>query len=355
MEKDIILFLNAIGISNRNILKILNYYSSYEELKDNQAMLKEIENLDIRIIKRIQNHINFNLKEYKEKLYNLNIQLIFYFEENYPINLKNVDDYPLLLYYKGKLMDNDKFGISIVGSRKCTSYGAWACEKFARELSQYNIPIISGLAYGIDKISHETALNYNNRTVAILGNGIDIIYPKNHSNIYEKIEKDGLIMTEYPLGTKPNSYNFPYRNRIISGIGQGILVIEAMEKSGTLITSNYAAEQGKEVFVIPGNINSIYSKGTNKLIQDGAKILLCIEDILDEIKYDNLIINNNNKLDFNSEEEKIIYEEIAKGPISIDVLTQITGIKVELINTYLTMLELNGYIIELKGGKFSLK
>ncbi len=271
---------------------------------------------------------------------------------NYPKNLKYIDDYPLILYYKGTLMKEDSLGISIVGARKCTSYGSWACTKIANELSYYNIPIISGLAYGIDKIAHEAALKNNNRTIAVLGNGIDIIYPKNNYKIYNEIVKNGAIVTEYPLGTQPLGYNFPYRNRIISGIGQGVVVIEAKEKSGTLITANYAAEQGKEVFALPGNINSLYSKGTNLLIKDGAKILISIDDILEEIEYKS-ITKNEKDIQFTSNEEKLVYKELLREPKNANELSIITGIKIDNINVVLTILELNGYIIELKGGKFS--
>ena len=259
----------------------------------------------------------------------------------------------MVLYYKGSLNAIDILGISIVGARKCTSYGAWACKKIARELSEFSIPIISGLATGIDKIAHEASLENENRTIAVLGNGLDIVYPKGNSYLYEKIAENGIIFSEYPLGRKPLPYNFPYRNRLISGIGQGVVVIEAMEKSGTLITANYGAEQGKEVFALPGNINSLYSKGTNLLIQDGAKILITVEDILEEIEYiDKNILKK--ELSFNNNDEKIIYTEIEKSPKSVDELLISTGLKLEIVNVALTILELNGYIIELIGGKFSI-
>lgn len=352
MDKNIILFLNAIGISNKNTQKILKLFNSYKDFKENHKILFEENNIDKRTVNKIVKNINFNLTAYVEKIKELNVKLVFYGDDNYPKNLKYIDDYPLILYYKGTLLEEDSLGVSIVGARKCTSYGSWACEKITRELSYHNIPIISGLAYGIDKIAHETALKNNNRTIAVLGNGIDVIYPKNNYKIYNEILKNGAIITEYPLSTQPLGYNFPYRNRIISGVGQGVVVIEAMEKSGTLITANYAAEQGKEVFALPGNINSLYSKGTNLLIKDGAKILISVEDILEEIEYENFTKHKIN-IQFSNNEEKLVYSELLKEPKTANELSIITNIKIDNINVVLTILELNGYIIELKGGKFS--
>ncbi|QQK07687.1 DNA-processing protein DprA [Miniphocaeibacter halophilus] len=352
MDRNIVLFLNAIGISNRNIQKILKLFNSYKDFKSNYKLLYELDNIDKRTVKKIINNIDFNISDYIKRIKKLNVNIVFYDDDNYPKNLRFIDDYPLILYYRGTLLEDDYLGVSIVGARKCTSYGSWACSKIAKELSYYNIPIISGLAYGIDKIAHETALQNNNRTIAVLGNGIDIIYPKNNYKVYNEILKNGAIITEYPLGTQPLGYNFPYRNRIISGIGQGVVVIEAMEKSGTLITANYAAEQGKEVFALPGNINSLYSKGTNLLIKDGAKILISIDDILEEIEYRDVKKDSIN-IQFSNDEEKIIYNELLKEPKTANELSITTNIKIDNINVVLTILELNGYIIELKGGKFS--
>lgn len=353
MDKNLVLFLNAIGISNNNIRKIIVEFCDLKDFIKNYSHLENIQNIDKRIIKRIEKYKNFNYNLYLNRINRLNIGLVFYGDDEYPENFLHIEDPPMILYYKGELSKSDSTGISVVGARKCTNYGAWACEKITRELSEYSLPIISGLASGIDKIAHESALENNNRTIAVLGNGIDMIYPKNNYSLYEKIENRGLIISEYPLGTKPLPYNFPYRNRLISAIGQGVVVIEAMEKSGTLITANYAAEQGKEVFALPGNINSLYSKGTNLLIRDGAKIITSLEDILEEIEYmDN--ISTDLKIEFENINEQIIYEEIAKGPKSADELLLLTKLNLEEINVVLTILELNGYIIELIGGKFSI-
>ncbi len=351
MDKKLILFLNAIGISNKNIRKISEKFNSYAEIIKDYKLLEEIDNFDKRTINKIIRNINFDLKAYNDKLNKLKVKITFWGDDNYPENLKLIEDSPVMLYYKGTLLDKDAEGISIVGARKCTDYGSWACEKIVNDLSLHGIPIISGMAAGIDKISHEIALKNGNRTIAVLGSGIDVIYPQINHNLYYDIIQNGAVISEFPVGTKPYPYNFPYRNRIISGIGQGVVVIEAKEKSGTLITANYGAEQGKEVFAAPGNINSIYSKGTNLLIRDGAKIVTSIEDILEEINYTKAVLETQ-KLEPEGI-SKIVYEEIQKNSKTADELSVILNIKIEEVSVILTILELNGYIIEIKGGKFA--
>ncbi len=225
------------------------------------------------------------MEELFNKLENLKIKTITIFDEDYPpSSLENIYGKPYVLYGKGgEILEEDSLSIGIVGSRKATSYGKWACEKFSKELVKMGVTIVSGLALGIDTVAHKTAIKEGGRTIAVLGNGIDIVYPKNNKELYADIINNGMILTEFPLKTPPLAYNFPQRNRIIAGLSLGIIVIEAKEKSGSLITAHLALDQGKDVFALPGNINSLYSKGTNKLIKDGARPLLDIEDIIEEI------------------------------------------------------------------------
>lgn len=202
------------------------------------------------------------------------IDIISIQDEEYPKLLKEIYDPPVFLYIKGnkKILNNNS--ISIIGCREATSYGLKVAGEFAYNLSKQKINIISGLARGIDSVAHFGAVRANGKTVAVLGNGLDTIYPKENNNLIQNIlNSGGAIISEYPLGTLPKKENFPARNRIISGISRGILVVEAKEKSGTLITVDFALEQGRDVFVIPGNINSINSVGTNNLIKQGAKLV----------------------------------------------------------------------------------
>ncbi len=353
MNKNLILFCNALSISNKAAVAIIEFFSDYKSLIENIDQIKEIKGLDKRISERILKNRDFDLKNYMERVYSLGVQMTFIGDEDYPINLNYIEDPPLMLYYLGNLQKDDMYGISMVGSRKCTSYGAWACKEIARDLSRNGIPIISGLAYGIDKISHETSLENKNRTIGVIGNGIDVIYPKTHRDLYERVSRNGAVVSEYPLGTTPKNYNFPYRNRIISGIGQGVVVVEAMKKSGTLITANYALDQGKDVFAIPGNINSFYSLGTNALIREGAKIVTEVDDILEDIicpreikDSEEIIIKLEDPI------ENDIINILLNTPCTSDIISDQLGIAVEDINATLTKLEMRGYVTEEMGGIF---
>jgi DNA processing protein len=225
-----------------------------------------------------------------------NINTTNIFDEIYPINLRHIQNPPTILYYLGDLLAQDECSISVVGSRNYTQYGRIATEKIVTDLAKNNITIVSGMARGIDTYSHISALNQGCRTIAVLGCGVNVIYPTNNTELYHKIIKNGAVVSEFLPNTKPYSWNFPTRNRIISGISLGTLVIEANIKSGTMTTANWASEQGKNVYAVPGNIFSEQSKGTNKLISEGAKIATSATDILEDlhgiIKYELSSIDN---------------------------------------------------------------
>ena len=228
--------------------------------------------LDKSIREKIDNH-----SEYLKKN---QIQIITIQDKEYPKLLKQIYDCPISIYVKGNIELLNHESIAIIGSRECSNYGKDAAKYFGYHLANNNKCVVSGLAKGIDSFAHMGALGANGNTIAVLGNGLQDIYPKENRELANIIiKKGGTIISEYPLGTPPNKMNFPARNRIVSGISDGVLVIEAKEKSGTLITVDFALEQGKEVFVVPGNINSIYSVGTNRLIKEGARLVNCYEDI----------------------------------------------------------------------------
>lgn len=229
--------------------------------------------------KAIKQDVNRHLKFMKEN----NIDIISVEDKEYPILLKNTYSPPINLYIRGNKRILNNLSIAIIGCRDCSEYGRNVARKFSYYISKHNINIISGLAYGIDSIAHIGAIVAKQKTIAILGNGLDIIYPKENMKIARKIlDLEGAIISEFPLGTKPQKNNFPLRNRIISGMSKGVLVVEAKEKSGTLITVDFALEQGRDVFVIPGNINSQNSLGTNELIKQGAKLVTKWEEIVEE-------------------------------------------------------------------------
>ncbi|MBO4816346.1 MAG: DNA-processing protein DprA [Clostridia bacterium] len=227
-----------------------------------------------------------NLDKYLKYMQENKIQTITIRDKYYPEKLKQIYDPPVVLYLKGnKKILNDTF-IAIVGCRLCTSYGKEVSQKIAYNLSLNNINVISGLAKGIDTYSHIGTLKGKAKTLGVMGCGLDRVYPQENRNLFEEIIKNGgAVISEYVIGTKPVARNFPRRNRIISGMSDGVLVVEAKEKSGTLITVDFAQEQGKEIYVVPGNINNPNSYGTNKLIKQGAKVVTCVEDVLEDFQF----------------------------------------------------------------------
>lgn len=263
---------------------LLNKFKTPEkiwELKENE--LSQIDGLDKSKIDEILNeNYRANLDKYENYLKENNIKIITILDEYYPKKLKNIYDKPIVLYAKGNLNLFNQNGIAIVGCRNCSEYGKQTSKKISFNLAKQNKCIISGLAKGIDTYAHIGALEARGNTIAVIGNGLDNIYPYENKKLCERIlENNGLIITEYVIGTKPDKLNFPERNRIISALSDGILVVEAREKSGALITVDFGLEHGKEIFAIPGNINSINSIGTNKLIKQGANLVTTYNDIID--------------------------------------------------------------------------
>jgi len=322
--------------------------------------------------KNIQEILDIQKRERVKQIYKLmiryNIKMVTIFDDKYPNNLKQIYDPPIALYYKGKFEIND-FAIAIVGSRRTTNYGAFSAKKLSYELSMRGVQIVSGLARGIDSIAHEGTLDAGGKTIAVLGSGLDNIYPPENARLFEDIIKaDGLGISEYPPGMPPLQHNFPARNRIISGISSGVLVVEAAKRSGSLITACYALEQGREVFAIPGNIDCTYSRGTNQLIKDGAKMVLCAEDVLEEFGYREVVFNSDTKNDFSkrstktnfsifkglSTEEIRVVKIISNGIHYIDEIIERSNITTKEINNILFMLEMKGVITQLPGKIFEM-
>jgi len=273
------------GLNFYNLQKILEISKKIENIWDmDEKDLIKIEGLNKKLIEEILNiEYRKNLQNYIYYMEKNNIKMLNIFDEHYPQKLKNIFDTPIVLYAKGDEKILNDFGIGIIGCRMCTKYGEIVAKKFAGSLQKYNVNIISGLARGIDSYAHIGCLEKTGKTIAVIGNGLDTVYPKENEKLAEDIIKNGgAIVSEYIVGTKPEKENFPARNRIISGLSDGILVIEAKEKSGTFITVDFALEQGKNVFAVPGSVLSATSKGTNELIKQGAKIVTKVEDIIEE-------------------------------------------------------------------------
>jgi len=210
------------------------------------------------------------------------IKIITFQDEYYPAHLRNIYDRPVLLYVLGTLRKED-VSVAVVGSRRASAYGKYTTEKISRDLSQQGITVVSGMARGIDSCAHRGALSVSGRTIAVLGCGLNVVYPPENEKLFKEIVQHGAVISEYPLDSQPMPYNFPARNRIISGMSYGVVVVEAGEKSGSLITARLAMEQGRDVFAIPGAIDSPSSRGANSLIKQGAKLIENIDDILEDL------------------------------------------------------------------------
>jgi DNA processing protein len=310
------------------------------------------------IASNIKTKVDWKLAEKQLELMEKNqVQLLTFKDEAYPENLRLIYDPPPFLFIKGEIKEEDKNAIAIVGSRAASQYGKKIAEKIGRELAKRGITIISGLAWGIDSIGHLAALKENSRTIAVFGSGLDVIYPSENKKLAEKIIRNGAIISEFFLGTKPERPNFPRRNRLISGLSLGVIVIEAGPKSGALLTAQHALEQNREVFAVPGNIGAKTSEGTNKLIKEGAKLVTKVEDILEELKMlATLQQKEKGRIEKDlcqlSEAERNIYNLIADEPYHIDKIAQNTKVTTSQALSTLLSLELKGFIKQLSGKMF---
>lgn len=279
-------FASIKGLGPIQKKKLLEIYKLPQNVY--YAERKEIDNLGIlrngvaEEIAKSKNEILIN--RYEDYIKKRNISLINIYDENYPKLLKETYDPPTTLFCKGNIELLKDMSFSIVGCRNATNYGNLVSKDMAYNLARENIVIVSGLARGIDASAHKGALSAVGKTIAVLGSGVDVPYPIENIELYKEISEKGLIISEYIVGTKPEARNFPARNRIISGLSKGLLVVEAARKSGSMITVDFALEQGRDVYTIPGNINSCNSIGTNELIKQGAKLVTSYEDILEDFR-----------------------------------------------------------------------
>lgn len=307
-----------------------------EELKDFQFSPSEIKSFNF--------YKDADLSSDYKKLETEDIKIICFWDENYPKRLKEIFDPPIVLFVKGNLPSDDNIFVGVVGSRNCSMYGKTACELITGDLAKYGIVIVSGGAYGIDSVAHRITLANHGTTVVVLGNGIDIPYPATNNNLYKEIvASGGAIISEAPLGAQPLPYRFPLRNRIISGLSEGILVCQAPVASGSLITANCALEQGRGVYAIPGNITDKKSSGCLKLIKEGALMVENAEDILMEL---NLPIGyEDNSLNLLTDEKEIeLYELLSFDPVDVDFLVEKSGYDLQTVTSTLMMMEINGFV-----------
>jgi DNA processing protein len=295
-----------------------------------------------------------------EKAEKNNVRLIPRNDKAYPETLKRIYGAPVVLYVKGTLQESDKYAVAVVGSRTATDYGIKTAATISHKLSSSGLTVVSGMARGIDSASHKGALKAGGRTIAVLGSGLDLPYPPENKKLMDEISLSGAVVSEFPLGTPPNKENFPRRNRIISAMSLGVIVIEAALDSGSLITVAYALEQGREVFAVPGNITSRNSKGTNDLIKKGAKLVESAEEVLEELRPQikgvlrEEKINPERPLPVLTDDEQILYSSLSSEPKHIDSIIREINIPTSRALSLLLNLELKGIVRQLQGKQFLL-
>ncbi|MCS6824748.1 MAG: DNA-processing protein DprA [Cytophagaceae bacterium] len=355
------------GIGHQTTKILISYCGSAEAVfKTSRSKLIKIPGVGQHLASAILSFSDFSKAEAEiEKAQKHGVQILFYTHSSYPERLKQLADAPTLLYYKGNTNLNAEKIISIVGTRSNTAYGKEITEKIVRELAPYKPIILSGLAYGIDIIAHRAALEAGLETIAVLGSGIDVIYPSAHKDIASRMTRQGGLLSEYSFGTKPDAHHFPARNRIVAGLSDAVLVIEAAEKGGALITAEIANSYNVEVLAVPGNVDNKFSEGCNTLIkQHKAHMCTCAEDIANLLNWSNntntTLVNNSSRkknlpTDLLTEEEKKIVELlISADSLHIDELSWKSQIAVNRLSSILLNLEFNGWIKSLPGKKFKI-
>ncbi len=290
-----------------------------------------------------------------EKLEQQDVQVLTWRDSGYPSRLKEVHDYPPVLYVKGKLLPEDEWCLAVVGTRRATAYGRQVTEEIVADLAGSRITIVSGFARGIDSIAHRSAINAGGRSIAVFACGLDYIYPAENVELARRMIEQGAIVSEHPLGTRPKPEYFPRRNRIISGISLGVLVVEAGVTSGALITANMALEQNREVLAVPGSILSPASQGPNRLIQEGAKLVRDYSDILEELNLGAVAQQLEMKEILpETDTESLLIKQLSAEPTHVDEVCHGSGLPVSIVSSTLAMMELKGLVRTVGSMKYVL-
>ncbi len=349
---------NVDGLGPVHFRQLLKYFGSAEGVWEANADELRKLNLTSKLLENFLNtRKNLDLTTTMERLGKLNVELITISSQDYPPLLKRIYDPPFVLYVRGEIKKEDELAIAIVGSRKMTRYGLDVTENLVQNLVAHGLTIVSGLAFGVDVAAQRTALDAGGRVIAVLASGVDKFTPVSNSFLAERIleEGRGAIVSEHPLGTTPQRYFFPVRNRIISGLALGTIVIEATEKSGTAHTARAALEQGREVFAVPGSIFSPLSVGTHNLIKQGAKLVNSVEDILEELQLEARSLKlEAREVVPETKEEEIILEILGDDELHIDEITQKSDLSTSTVTATLTMMEMKGKVKNLGNQVFRI-
>jgi len=357
------ILLGTDGIGPQKIFSFLTQFPDFKSIVNaNLKQLTRTEGISTTLAERIlasrnnYNSIREKVLSTLEKIERMKGELITYWDNQYPDLLKRIFHPPLIIYTLGEFKPADEESIAIVGTRLPSPYGRLEAEKFASGLAGKKMTVVSGMARGIDSVAHDSTLRSGGRTIAVIGSGLDVIYPPENRKLFERIRENGVIVSEFDFGTKPDAQNFPKRNRIISGLSLGTLVVETRFTGGAMQTAAYALDQNREIFAIPGNINVAQSEGPNSLIQRGeAKLVTCVDDILQELRLDRKPDLkkelNIKKVDISFFEQKV-YDVLSLEPKQIDDIAAAASLSISECLVNLLTMEFKGVVKQLPGKMF---
>ncbi len=344
-------FNRVSGIGPVRLRALRDYFGGLEAAWRADAALLRQAGLDSRSVEAlVQVRQRLDLAAELARVEKAGISLLTLDDPAYPPLLREIDGAPPLLYVRGALAPQDEWALAVVGTRAASQYGREVTRRLTTELAEQGITIVSGLAYGVDAVAHQAALDAGGRTIAVLGCGLDIIYPAANARLAAEIPKHGALLSEHPLGTRPEARHFPARNRIVSGLTLGVLVTEAGQESGALITANMAGEQGREVFAVPGNIFNPKAAGVNYLIQNGAKLVTSVTDILEELNLRQAVEQRAVQLALPEDDtERTLLRHLTAEPLHIDDISRASGLPLPVVSANLALMELKGLVRQVGG------
>ncbi len=358
-ERDIrfwIGFNKVSGIGAARLRALLDYFGDLETAWHVPAHDLQQAGLDRRSLEHLlRARKELDLDAEAERLARADVQVLTWDDADYPPNLRQVYNAPPVLYVRGRIETRDEWAVAVVGTRRATVYGKEAARMISVGLAQAGVTVVSGMARGIDALAHRACLDAGGRTLAVLGSGVDVIYPAQHAGMAAEILERGALISEYALGTSPEARNFPPRNRIISGLALGTVVVEGDLGSGALITAEFALEQGREVFAVPGPIFARTSRGTNRLIQQGAKMVCQVADILEELNLTMVSEQAQARAVIpENETEALLLEHLSAEPIHVDLLGRAVKLPIAQVSSTLALMELKGMVRQVGGMSYVL-
>jgi DNA processing protein len=349
------------GLGCISFKKLASHFADpTQSLSATAAELSAIEGIDRNVVDGLLAFTQWEEVEQEVRRANqAGVKIIPFGSEFYPARLRSIADPPPCLYVKGEICQEDDKAVAVIGTRSASHYGRRVARDLCRGLVSLGFTVISGMARGIDGVAHDEALNAGGRTIAVLGSGVDRAYPPEHQKLYHRISESGAVISELPLGAPPLAFNFPARNRLISGLSAGVVVVEATEKSGSLITAAIALEQGREVFAVPGEVGSSRSRGGHRLIRQGAKLVESVDDILEEIA-PQLVARTGQSaslvrrlpVDAHPEIRKI-FDLLQERSLHIDEVIEASGLSISRVSQILLELELQGFLKQFPGNRYS--